>query len=147
MKTKQSLHVLIAALGSLLVQSLYPSVVRCAPPNLTSGGSTNAQATSASTNIVNEAGCLYKTFVNKDSGQYALVDTNKEAVILKDSTGKIIWSIRIATIAQALEVSPRLRGRTIQGMQMDKGVLWLDVGRGFAVIDVKTGTLRGIASN
>jgi hypothetical protein len=131
----------------LLVQLFCSSVANCAPSDLTGDSLTNVQAISANTNIVKEAGALYRTVVDKDSGQYAVVDTNNEVVALKDKADKVMWSVKIEKITEALEASPRLRGRKIQGMRMHNGELWVDVGRGYAVIDVKTGALRGIASN
>jgi hypothetical protein len=146
-KTNHTLHILVAALGLLLMQLLYPSAGNCASPDSTGGGPTNALTRSASTNIVNEAGSLYKTIVDRDSGQYAVVDTNKEAVTLKDSADRvIIWSLNVVDGLKTNR-NPRVSGRKIEGMDVYKGDLWVDVGRGYAVIDVKTGKLKGTASN
>jgi hypothetical protein len=121
-------------------------MANCASPEPRGGEPINAQASSVTSNIVNEAGPLHKTIVDSNSGQYAIVDSNKVAVVLKDTAGKPVWSINIA---ESLETNsnPRLRGRKISGLQMYKGDLWVDLGRGYAIIDVKTGRLKGTASN
>ena len=146
MKTNNVLHVLTVVVGAILLQWFYPSVANCASPDLASGNSTNIQIPSIHTNTVNETGNLYRTIVEESSGKHAVSDSNKEVVTLKDKTDKVIWSINIAERLKA-ETNPRLRGRKIEGIQVYKGDLWVSVGRGYAVIDIKTGELKGIASN
>ncbi|HTS16976.1 MAG TPA: hypothetical protein VMP11_05335 [Verrucomicrobiae bacterium] len=93
-----------------------------------------------------EAGGLYKAVVDGVSGRYAEVDTNREVVTLRDTTGQAVWS---SNIAKRLETNSnsRVSGRKITGLRMYKGDLWVELGRGYAVIDVKTGELKGTASN
>lgn len=144
MQTKKSLRVLIAILVSLLTQLVYPQVTICAPPDVTGGGSTNEQVTSANTNMVIDVSYLYKTIVDKVSGQYAVVDTNKEVVLLKDNTGRVIWS---ANVAKALSTVPISGERKIHNMEMIKGDLIVTFSRGFAKIDRENGSIIWLGSD
>lgn len=89
---------------------------------------------------------LFKTVVDEKSGHYADVDSNKEIVSLHDSVGKVIWS---TNVFQALRTNPnpRVSGRKIQGLQVDRGALSVEFDRAWADLDIKTGELKGINSD
>ncbi len=88
---------------------------------------------------------LHKTVVDATSGEYADVNSNQEIVSLHDSAGKLIW---FTNVFQALRTNanPRVSGRKIHGLQLHENDLWVDLGRGYAVLDKKTGAMKGIIS-
>jgi len=94
--------------------------------------------------MVIDVSYLYKTIVDKVSGQYAVVDTNKEVVLLKDNTGRVIWS---ANVAKALSTVPISGERKIHNMEMIKGDLIVTFSRGFAKIDRENGSIIWLGSD
>ena len=88
---------------------------------------------------------LFRTVVEPASGRYAMVDSNREVVTLKDKSDRVLWSTNIAAVLETLP-GGRLKDRKIQGLKLQGGALWADLVRGWAVIDIKTGAV-GIASN
>ena len=87
---------------------------------------------------------LNKITTDQQSGQYALVNANRDTVTLKDKAGNTIWS---TNIIEGIK-SKILQGeRIIRGIQVYEGDLYVSVGRGFVVVDLKTGKVKGIATN
>jgi hypothetical protein len=116
------------------------------PPGAMGGGQTNTEVRSENTNTTNELSFFCKTLVDKESGKYAVVDSKQSILILKDVSGKMIWSVDIGEILKTNENS-RVRGQKITGVEVYKGNLSVKAGRGYATIDIKTGRLIGIESN
>jgi hypothetical protein len=105
-------------------------------------------AKEAQPNIVwetnNIAGSFYRTIVSTNTGQYAVVDSSKEAVTLYDKADHVIWT---TNIVMGLRSDPVMGERKISGMQVYKGDLWVNVGRGYAIVAIKTGDLKGFDQN
>ena len=108
------------------------------PPVVTAS---NLETNDDSANATNG---LYMTITDQQSGQYAVVSTNREIVTLKDKSGKMLWE---SNIVQAIGNEPLSGERKIRGMQLFKGDLWVSVGRGYAIVDIKSGRVNGTASN
>jgi len=138
MNTNHSIYIVIIAIGFLLVR---PFTASCASPDGGGGGSTNTQISARPTNHTNETVVLHRTIVDESSERYAVVDLEKEVVTLKDKTDKVIWQINVAERLKT-ESNPKLRGGKIERIQIYEGDLWVAVGRGWAVIDIKTGELK-----
>ncbi len=105
-------------------------------------GVTTSLAGSTSTNAV--ARGLFRTVVDENAGRYAAVDSSKEVVTLFDRSNKVLWTTNIVA---GLKAAPVMGERKISGMQVWKGELLVHVGRGYGVVDVKTGALRGFNQN
>lgn len=90
------------------------------------------------------AGCLYRTIVNTNTGQYAVADSQKEVVTLYDKSDHVIWT---TNVVMGLRADPVLGVRKISGMQVYKGDLWVHVGRGCGIVTIKTGVLQGLAQD
>ena len=89
-------------------------------------------------------GSFYRTVVSTNTGQYAVVDSHKEVVTLYDNADHLIWTTNVVA---GLQSAPVMSERKIHGMQFYKGDLWVNVGRGYGVVDIKTGGLKGFAQN
>ena len=87
---------------------------------------------------------FYRTVVSTNTQQYAVVDSQKEVVTLYDKADHVIWTTNVVA---ELQSAPVLSERKIHGMQVYKGDLWVNVGRGYGVVDIKTGGLKGFAQN
>jgi hypothetical protein len=92
----------------------------------------------ADTNTV--AGSFYRTVVSADTEQYATVDSQKEVVTLYDKADRVIWTTNVVTGLQSALVTGE---RKIHGMKVYRGYLYVNVGRGYGVVDIKTGDLNG----
>jgi hypothetical protein len=103
-----------------------------------------AASLAASTDTNSPAVGLYKTIVNESAGQFALVDTNREIVTLYDKTDRVVWT---TNIVMALKTAPVLGERKIHGLSVYQGQLWANVGRGYGIIDIKTGDFKGFAQD
>jgi hypothetical protein len=94
---------------------------------------------------------LFKTIVDQDLGTFAILNENKDTVSLKDKAGKVIWSTNIIdglkTVSGKYQSSPDRELLKIRDLQLYKGDLYAHVGRGFAIIDKKNGSLTGFDSN
>ncbi len=124
------------------------NVAYCSPQssNLTGVPSSSADvgsadATSNGASLTNE---LYRIITDNESGQYAHVETNRDVVILKEKTGHILWS---TNVVNGLRDVKKLAGRKVVGLRVRDRELWVDVGRGFAILDLKTGGIKGVAMN
>jgi len=97
-----------------------------------------------SINTNNIAAGFYRTVVSTNTGQYAVVDSHKEVVTLYDKTDHVIWSTNVVA---GLRSAPVLGQRQISGMQVYQGDLWVNVGRGYGILVIKTGALMGFAQD
>lgn len=100
------------------------------------------RAAPAGTNSI--TGGLYKTFINESLGQFAVVDSTREVVNLYDKSNHAIWT---TNVVMGLRTAPVLSERRIHGLVVYKGDLWVKVGRGYGILDIKTGNLKGFAQN
>ena len=96
-------------------------------------------AGSTDTNSV--AASFYRTIVSTNSGQYAVVDSHKEVVTLYDKADLVIWTTNVVS---GLQSAPVMGERKIHGMQVYRGYLYVNVGGGYGVVDIKTGDLKGL---
>jgi hypothetical protein len=100
-------------------------------------------AGSTDTNSI--AASFYRTVVSTNSGQYAVVDSHKEVVTLYDKTDHVLWTTNV--IAGLPPDTGTLGEWKIHGLEVYKGDLFVGVGRGDAIIDVKTGALKAFVGN
>ena len=98
-------------------------------------GSTDTNSTAAS---------YYRTVVSTNTEQYAVVDSQKEVVTLYDSTDHVIWTTNVVA---GLQSAPVLGQRKISGMEVYQNDLWVRVGRGYGIVAIKTGGLKGFSQN
>ena len=98
-------------------------------------GSTDTNSTAAS---------YYRTVVSTNTEQYAVVDSQKEVVTLYDSTDHVIWTTNVVA---GLQSAPVLGQRKISGMEVYQNDLWVRVGRGYGIVAIKTGSLKGFSQN
>jgi hypothetical protein len=131
MKKAQLFYILLALFGLLMTPLFFHSVAYSAPSDSEGGDANTSDVTNG----------LYKTFIDQPSGRYALVNMNGDIVTLWDETGNIIWSTNVIKGMQLVGESK------ISGMQVYKGELWVNIGKGYGVIDIKTGAIKGMASN
>jgi hypothetical protein len=96
-------------------------------------------AGSTDTNSI--AASFYRTVVSTNTGQYAAVDSQKEVVTLYDRADHVIWTTNVVA---GLQSAPVMGERKIHGMQVYRGYLYVNVGRGYGVVDIKTGDLKGL---
>jgi hypothetical protein len=96
-------------------------------------------AGSTDTNSI--AASFYRTVVSTNTEQYAVVDSQKEVVTLYDKADHVIWTTNVVA---GLQSSPVMGERKIHGMQVYRGYLYVNVGRGYGVVDIKTGDLKGL---
>jgi hypothetical protein len=99
-------------------------------------------AGSTDTNSI--AGSFYRTVVSTNTGQYAVVDSHKEVVTLYDKADHVIWTTNVIS---GLQSAPVMGERKIHGMEVYRGDLYVNVGRGYGVVDIKTGHLKGLDQN
>ncbi len=90
------------------------------------------------------AGSFYRTVVSTNTGQYAVVDSQKEVVTLYDRAEHVIWTTNVVA---GLQSAPLKGERKIHGLQVYRGYLYVNVGRGYGVVDIKTGDLKGLEQN
>ena|ERR1700722_1440552 len=150
MKTNHLSYILTAIAGLFVMQFLSSSLANSEPSDL--GGSiTNTPESSTSkgnaeenTNMPNATNDFYKTIIDKQSGQYAIVSQNKKIVTLKDKSNNVIWS---TNVIQALRTVPMSGERKINSMEIINGDLVVTVSRGYALIDKRTGEVKWIGSD
>jgi uncharacterized protein YpmB len=87
-------------------------------------------ASNPETSDLNEAGGLFKTITDLQSGEYAIVSSNKRVVSLKDKRGKTIWYVDMVKISGD---SP------IYSMVLADDKLKIQVGRSYFGLNKKTG--------
>ena len=85
---------------------------------------------------------FYRTIVNTNTEQYAVVDSQKEVVTLYDKADHVIWATNVVAGLKKAEVGGE---RKISGMQADDVYLYAKIGVGYAVIVIKTGELKGLS--
>ena len=109
----------------------------------------DSPASSASTNqidVKNKASNTndpFKIVTDEISGNYAMVDTNKNIVLLNNAKGTTLWATNIVEGLKQLTSAPQMRGRNIRGIRVHESDLWVDMGRGYAIVDLHTGQLKG----
>jgi hypothetical protein len=91
-----------------------------------------------------ETNGYYLTIVDEALGDYAVVSTNRESVILRDKAGKVTWT---ANVVKDLEKLPLSGERKISSLEMVNGELIGRVGRGYVRIDKKTGHVTWLGSD
>jgi hypothetical protein len=97
-----------------------------------------------STDTNSAAASYYRIVVSTNTEEFAVVDSKKEAVTLYDRAGQVIWTTNVVA---GLQSAPVLGQRKISGMEMYQGDLWVRVGRGYGIIAIKSGDLRGFSQN
>jgi hypothetical protein len=86
---------------------------------------------------------FFKTAIDKESGQYAIADSDRTTVSLCDKNGSVLWSTNI------LAGVPRLRvvgERKIWAINVYGNIIIAHVGNTLFAIDKQTGSLQSISS-
>jgi hypothetical protein len=91
-----------------------------------------------SKNTSDQSAEFYKVITDPQTGQYAVVNSNKEIVSLKDKAGNTIWTINVI---EATSKYPILGDREIRSMQFDSMELVVRVGKANIQIDKQTGKI------
>jgi len=99
-------------------------------------------AGSTDTNSVADG--FYRTIVGTNTEQYAVVDFQKETVTLYDIDDHVVWA---TNVIMGLQATPVMGARKISGVKVYEGDLWINVGRGYAIVAIKTGSLKCFAQN
>ena len=58
----------------------------------------------------------YRTILNTNTGQYAVVDSQKEVVTSYDKSGNVIWTTNVIMALQKVMVAKAVRGLKISGI-------------------------------
>jgi K+-transporting ATPase A subunit len=88
---------------------------------------------------------FFKVITDAKSEQYAVVNTEKTIVALKDKNGGVIWS---TNVAKYFETNRLVSGeRKIYSMQLFKSQLAVQFGRAWANIDIQSGKITGWGQN
>jgi hypothetical protein len=124
---------------ALVMQSLSPLVANAAPTDSESGSVTNAQISPS-----NATNGFYKIITDQELGKYAIVNTSKNVVTLKDKAGNIIWSTNVVAAIKSVPMSGE---RKINSMNMIDGDIVVTVSRAFVRIDKKTGEIKSHGSD
>jgi hypothetical protein len=104
----------------------------------------NAEPFADSTDTSRIAGSAYRTIVSTNTGQYTVVDSQNEVVSLYDKSDHLVWK---TNVVMGMQADPVNGERKISGLRVYQGDLWVNVGRGYGVVDIKTGRLKGVANN
>jgi hypothetical protein len=89
---------------------------------------------------------LFKTIIDRNSGRYAVVSTNKQVLTAKDLSGRALWSTNIMEgIKPLITHVPKLQGRSIEGLQIRNGEIWINLGRGYAIVESESGKIKGLS--
>jgi len=146
------------AFAVLATQCFYSSFAIAAQTS-DNAGNTNSQTASTNNigpkehaNVPSEVNELYKTIINRELGTYAVVNTNRDIVSLKDNAGHIIWSTNIIeglkTVPGRFQFDPDRSQVKIYRLDLFRGDLTASFNaRGLVLIDKQTGSIKGFASN
>ncbi len=102
---------------------------------------TNVQG-SANTNW--EVGGFFKTITDPQSGQYAIVNSNKAIVTWRDKNGKVIWS---ADIVGSMPRDIKTLGDAVTGMEFTNNELLVWVGFSGFSLDKQTGKITYLGTD
>jgi len=156
MKTNHLFYIATTVIGLLMIHQFQDMVAYSAPSDSEDNSSTNISVSATNKidmkegpSIPTENDSLYKTITDQQSGQFAIVNANKDIVTLMNKAGGIIWSTNVIKGIQSLPFSGETikGGEEIKSMHVYKGDLWVGIGRGYIVVDLESGGLKGIASN
>ncbi|HXE41439.1 MAG TPA: hypothetical protein VN516_00335, partial [Candidatus Baltobacteraceae bacterium] len=87
---------------------------------------------------------FFKTITDAQTGQYAVVNSDKTVVTLKEKDGKVIWSVDMikSTKNDSWYVGPQ-----IYSLRLWKNQLAVQFGKPEFYIDIQTGKITGSASD
>jgi hypothetical protein len=89
-----------------------------------------------------------KTVIDQQSGQYAIVNSNRTAVIMKDNAGGVLWSTNVISAWKAHNPQTVWAGEfIINSMKMADGGLVVGFTGGTASIDKQTGAVKFLGSD
>lgn len=149
MKTKRSLIILAICLGliavAVIIKVWLPAIHTEHNTVSTSGTSDLIVKTNARSNAASNGGGFFETITDAQAGQYAVVNSDKTKVILKDKNGKVIWVTDVMATMQ-----PKMRqgwGNEISYLQLFSNRLVVSVGPATAVIDKETGKVSDWSSD
>ena len=87
---------------------------------------------------LNQPNEFFKVITDAQSGRYAVVNSDKTVVILKDKNGNIIWSTNVTS----WQTEPTDGAKQIYSMKLFSNQLMVQVGRGSVAIDIQTGKVK-----
>jgi hypothetical protein len=82
---------------------------------------------------------FFKVITDAQAGQYAIVNSDKQTVSLKDKTGNVVWSTNVAYLL----TEPTDGERKIYSMQLYSNELQVQVGHAVVQLDKQTGKITG----
>lgn len=142
---------IVFVIGILAMRLISPQKNNSAPSHSEQGDITNIQlvaknstVTNENTKKINETDGFFKTIIDTQSGQYAVVNSDKQTVTSKDKNGKIIWSVDVAKSFP--DSSGFMPGqRKIYSMALFSNLLVVDIGRATVVIDKQNGKVKRVS--
>ena len=81
---------------------------------------------------------FFKVITDAQTGEYAVVNSDKTTVSLKDKNGNVIWA---TDVAREIKSDPYLSDGKIIYMQLSNNFLSVELGRGAVTLDKRTGKI------
>ena len=146
-------------IGTFLIRRFYPSAYNQESSNFgnysivssqqTLASATNTllaeQVTNDTTKAAKEVGGFFKTIIDQESGQYAIVNSNRTTVTLRDKNGKTIW---LSEVMWAIPLDDQQSwGHEITYMEIVRNELYIFIGKAAYTIDKKTGKVTFVGSD
>jgi hypothetical protein len=88
---------------------------------------------------------LFKTVIDTNSGQYVVVGSDRQTLILKDKFNKVIWSTNVVEFLKKSVFPEGTNGvgqsmeESIASVEILKGEIYVNVGRAFLTVNKHTG--------
>lgn len=90
------------------------------------------------------SGEFFKTMTDLESGEYAVVNSDKEVVTLKNRNGDIMWS---AKIVGTLGTVPTVSEKKINSMRLVGDKLIVTIGKDYFSINKQSGEVKYLGAN
>lgn len=100
--------------------------------------------TAESSTITNQSKSLFKVITDVQSGQYAVVDSSRRYVTLKDKNGNVIWSV---DVVKPVETMPSVGERKIYSMRLRGDELIVTVGKDLLGVNKRSGKITYYGAN
>jgi hypothetical protein len=83
---------------------------------------------------------FFKVITDAQTGEYAVVNSAKTVVTMKDKNGNVIWT---ADIVKEYGAGPVQGEKKIHSMELINNLLAVDFAGGLVILDKKTGKITG----